>query len=201
MSHPVDITIYTGTELNALPKVLHDVVQAINLAFSRHESFFPKPRFFNPDELLEMLGPEGRCAVIHSHNSILASACIIPWSPPVGTAVAQALEQHRPNDALLVAKGRSYEIKTVITADTPEAKGKGLIGPCIEELVGRVRRPGESELLIWVRAVEHLNGAYWRRRGYELVGELEIKGKGSWNSVSEFEYATMAKRISWEGRG
>ncbi|KAM3069232.1 hypothetical protein ACMFMG_010747 [Clarireedia jacksonii] len=197
-----DISIYTGEELNASPKVLHDVVHAINLAFSKHQSTgFDPPRFANTDELLEMLGSEGLCAVIRFNVTILASASIIPWSPHPDSVVAQTLSEQRPKDSLLISRGLSYEIKTAITADTPEARGKGLVGACIQELVARLRGSGDDEMLLWVQTVEDQNGPYWRRRGYELVGPVEIKEKGMWGSTKEFRFATLVKRVSAGGSG
>ncbi|KAM3077917.1 hypothetical protein ACMFMF_004332 [Clarireedia jacksonii] len=202
MSHSGDISIYTGEELNASPKVLHDVVHAINLAFSKHQSTgFDPPRFANTDELLEMLGSEGLCAVIRFNVTILASASIIPWSPHPDSVVAQTLSEQRPKDSLLISRGLSYEIKTAITADTPEARGKGLVGACIQELVARLRGSGDDEMLLWVQTVEDQNGPYWRRRGYELVGPVEIKEKGMWGSTKEFRFATLVKRVSAGGSG
>jgi hypothetical protein len=196
-------TIYTAAELRALPNLLFDVFCAINDAFDKHSSSgIDSPRFIQSGELVDLLGKEGLCAIIHSNDSILASASVIPWRPDKGGIVDSALKA-RPDDLVLVDKSLSYEVKAAITADTPESRGRGLVSVCIESLVSRfftIHR-GESELLLWVHLAEIQNGLYWRRRGYEQIGPTEIKPKGTWESKIDFEHSTLLKRVNSQSYG
>ena len=198
MSQPMDVIIYTATDLQASQSLLHEIVRAINLAFTKETALkCTEPRFISDDQLLSTLGPDGLCAVARSNTGIMASASVVPWQPSSGGVVDWALRDSRPSDAALVDRGLSYELKAVITANTPESRGKGLVDLCTNALVSRLkqRHDDPDALLLWIQLAETENGAYWHRRGYEQVGPVEMKPKGTWGSENDFRFATSVKRI------
>jgi hypothetical protein len=198
MAHHFEFVIYTSKDLSTLPETLDDLFRIINLSFTQHRDHFETPRFTNAEEFLELLGPDGICAVVRLDTRIVASASAVPWHPDVGGSVYRTLKDERPNDFLLVEQGLSYELKAAVTADAPESRRKGLVERCIGELIARVadRHAGERRLLLWVQVAEDLNGAYWRRRGFEQVGPIEVRLKGSWGSSRDFNFATLVKSVS-----
>lgn len=192
----IDIRIYTSAELRAEPRLNASIVDVINAAFGKHEKWNGKLRFEAADELPAQIGGDGLCAVARSGDSMLGTACLKRWRPDAGGVVDQAL-QERPSDVKLADAGLSYEVKAVTTVDGPESRGKGLAGVMIQALLEHVwknRHPGK-EMLLWLQLSEELNGAYWRRRGYEQIGPVEVKPKGTWGSSHDFEFLTMVKRV------
>lgn len=199
MATPCKSKVYTATELMASRDDLNDIINLVNLAYMRNDHIgFSGPRFRGNDEFLAMLGADGLCSVICSEETVLATSSLLPWRPQEDGVVIEALQEHRPNDHSLVQKGLSYELKAVATADTPESRGRGLVETCINELALTlsIRHRGDSTLLLWVQILEDQNGGYWRRRGYEQVGPIETKPKGTWGSIKDFQFTTLVKRIS-----
>lgn len=199
MSH--EVAVHTAADLQARRQDLERIVNAINLAFTKMSNAgFEGPRFPISTDLLTMLGPHGLCAVVCSASgAVLASASSIPWRPDHGEVIENALKRDFPDEHGLVDKGLSYQVKAVVTAATPDARSKGLAGLCIQALVSRLstQHPGESELLLWILLAEDQNGNYWRRRGYEQVGPVEIKPKGMWGSANDFKFATLVKKVTF----
>jgi hypothetical protein len=199
MAQSIVIEVYTAKQLKDSPTTLDEAVKVINLAFRKMwDQGFEHPRFNNTNQLLEALGPEGMCAVARQNDQIIASASIVPWQPDAAGVVYQALQQDRPDDFALMTQGMSYELKAASTLNTPASRGKGLVGMCTTELVSRLhdRHSDVSRALLWVQIADDQNGAYWRRRGYEQVGPVEIKPKGLWASVRDFNFVTLVKHIN-----
>ncbi|ETN40597.1 uncharacterized protein HMPREF1541_04874 [Cyphellophora europaea CBS 101466] len=197
-SNDIQITIHTSASLDSNPKLLHSLVSAINTAFARHSAWNGTPRFHTPSELPTELGPDsGLCAIAHSGPTILGSASLRQWRPQANGAVDAALRS-MPQDLKLADAGQSYEVKAVITVDTPRARGKGLAGLMIQALLEKVQRErhGGKEVLLWIQLAEEQNGEYWRRRGgFERVGPVEMMPKGTWGCTHEFEFLTMVRRV------
>lgn len=201
-----EVVIYTASDLRAAPVELGAVVAAINLAFARHETAgFHGPRFAADADLLTMLGTHGICAVLRPSPSsglgqdvVRATGSAIPWRPQRGGEVEDALKAERPDEFRLVKRNLSYEVKAVVTTASPDTRGKGLAGLCVDALVQHLaaQHPGESELVLWIQLAENQNGPYWRRRGYEQVGGVEVKPKGMWGSERDFEFATLVKKVA-----
>lgn len=191
----INIIIYTKSDLQANTTLNNTIVDVINACFRKHVAFRGKLRFEDPSELADELGSEGLCAVAYLQDDILGSASIRQWRPAAGGVVDKALHE-QPSDLKLAQAGLSYEAKAIVTVDSPLSRGKGLAGTMIQALVEKVqqRHPGE-ELLLWLQLGEEQNGPYWRRRGYERVGPVEIKPKGTWGSTHDFEFCTMVRRI------
>lgn len=189
----ISIAVYTVADLQADPQFNESLVRTINIAFDRHKAFNGKPRFENAAELPQQIGPDGLCAVASAGDSLLGTASFRCWRP--SGVVNQALQQ-RPLDLKLADAGLSYEVKAIATVDGPISRGKGLASAMIQTLLKKMqdRHPGQ-DLLLWLQLSEEQNGEYWRRRGYEQVGPVEIMCKGTWGSSHDFEFVTMVKRI------
>ena len=54
----------------------------------------------------------------------------------------------------------------------------------------------EATLKLWVIVVEEVNRVYWRKRGFEQVGEELIRAKGEWGATREFGLIKMMKDVS-----
>lgn len=195
-SSRIDIAIYTSAELRADAQLNASIVNVINVAFSRHADFNGKLRFEDADELPQQIGVDGLCAVARSGDAILGTASFKRWRPVAGGAVDEALREH-PEDLKLADAGLSYEVKAVATVDSPESRGRGLAGVMIQALLEQVQRERHprKDILLWLQLSEEQNGAYWRRRGYEQIGPLEVLPKGTWGSTHDFEFLTMVKRM------
>ncbi|KPI36946.1 uncharacterized protein AB675_6064 [Cyphellophora attinorum] len=200
-SSDVSVAFYSRDDLRADPTVTKAIFDLINLAFMVHSQtigFHKKePRFWNTDEMLEMVGPNGVLAAASINGQLVASSSFVPWRPTPGGNVDQALKRDRPKDyALLEQGGPSYEVKAVVTLQGPTTSRQGLAGVVNEALLKHVdqRHPGQ-DVLLWIGIAEAQAGPYWRRRGYERVGDIEIKPTGTWGSDHPFEYMTCIKRV------
>jgi hypothetical protein len=194
---PEDLPIlfYSLRELSADPELSTKIADLINACWTKHKGFQNKPRFANTAELWEMLGEDGICAVAMSGTEMVGSASLRSWRPD--GVVDEALRRERPLDAELVDQGLSYEVKAVVTLDSPISRGRGLSGFMIQALLSQVqRRHHGEEILFWLQIAEEQNGSYWRRRGgYEQVGPVEIKPQGTWGALKDFEFLTMVQRM------
>jgi hypothetical protein len=206
-SSDVSVAFYSWDELRADPVITKAIFDLINTAFMIHSEtigFHKKePRFWDTDAMLEMVGPEGVLATASVNNQLVASSSFVPWRPTRGGDVDQALQRDRPKDyALLEQGGPSYEVKAVVTLQGPTTSRQGLAGVVNEALLKHVdqRHPGQ-DVLLWIGIAEAQAGPYWRRRGYERVGDIEIKPKGTWGSDYPFEYMTCLKRVHMSKSG
>lgn len=201
----VHIKIYTSADLQADPHLNNSIVDVVNAAFTRHASFNSKLRFEYPEKLVEQIGTDGLCAVAYSGDSqdsssatMLGTASLRHWHPTPGGVVDDALREDRPAaDLKLVEAGLSYELKAIATVDGPESRGKGLAGVMTQTLLEYVqeKRHQGRDVLLWLQLSEEQNGDYWRRRGYEQVGPVEVMPKGTWGATHDFEFLTMVKRM------
>ena len=199
-SPEVSTSFYNREDFQNNPRLTQEVVDVINTAFRTHSENIGfhkhEDRFSTPAGLPEMLGPHGICAVARIDNIIGATGALIPWRPKVGGIIDDALKLDRPDDFALAETGNSYEVKTVTTVEGPTTARKGLASRIVDALIveGDKRHPGE-DVLLWVQIAEEQAGPYWRKRGYERVGPIEIKPAGTWSSENPFQFLTLVKRV------
>jgi hypothetical protein len=86
------ITIYRISEFLSQPDLLHSLVTMINNAYLKHKEFEAGLRFEYDLQMVEHLGESGICAVMHSGETIVATASLIKWRPPTGGPVDEALK-------------------------------------------------------------------------------------------------------------
>lgn len=92
-----------------------------------------------------------------------------------------------------------FELSTV--AAVRGLRGKGFADQCVRavELATATREgreaTSEKELTLWLRTIEHHNGAYWTRRGFKIV-ESCVGPKGMWGAEREFVVLTMKRPIA-----
>lgn len=188
--------IYTVKDLVDNPALLREIVSLINSVYvAPEEEFEPELRFEKDQDLVDQFGKELICAVIRSEGHMLATASITPWHEYKDTDADVSFKKMRPDDYHLVESGESYEIRAVSVADTPASRKKGLATICIKALQEAVfARNGGTDFLVWVHTKEKVNGAYWRRRGFQNI-LIEWKPVGFWGALREFRYATLVKKI------
>jgi hypothetical protein len=196
-SAPEDLPIvfYSPQKLRTDLELSNRIADLINACWTKHKGFQNKPRFENTVELWEMLGEDGICAVAIAGKEMVGSASLRSWRPD--GVVDDALRRERPRDAELVDRGLTYEVKAIVTLDSPMSRGRGLSGVMIQGLLSQVQKRHRGEdVLFWLQIAEEQNGPYWRRRGgYEQVGPVEIKPKGTWGALRDFEFLTMVQRM------
>lgn len=133
-------------------------------------------RLPNPESIHAALGHDGIFAVIYEpHDATTPIAC------------AATKRWKHDLEGLNEAGEDGWEIITVTTR--VEWMRRGLAGRCVDALVAdviRQAREGEkrergSKVKIWVHTVEDLNGAYWRKKGWEEVRSYD-KPAGHWGS-------------------
>jgi hypothetical protein len=90
----------------------------------------------------------------------------------------------------------------VASRNSPSYRKQGFTSRCIDALIVHFSsRIPESisipaSLKLWVIVVEEVNRVYWRKRGFEQVGEELIRPKGAWNAAREFGLINMMKVVA-----
>ncbi|RMZ78960.1 hypothetical protein DV737_g3725, partial [Chaetothyriales sp. CBS 132003] len=194
------VEVVSLAELADDPVLLHELVDAINTAFRGQENFpSDRLRYQYDSEMVDESSGDRLCAVMRLEGKIIATASVEQCRPAAGGPVDLALKTTRPSDFLLAEEGLIWEVKAVATMDSPETRGRGLAGQCIvalqHEIVSHNSLAREKGLLLWIQTIEKQNGIYWRRRGYELVGQSELKPAGTWGATSGFWHSTLVKRL------
>ncbi|KAJ4300038.1 hypothetical protein N0V90_005287 [Kalmusia sp. IMI 367209] len=141
-----------------------------------------------------MLGEDGMIATVYAAKS----------SPPEKidqdeelVAAAGVSRWHGSFDGIGADSEEGWEIKAVTSKS---GWGKmGLVGRCIDALTSslialekeKLEKDGEEEgkVNLWLHAVEEVNGAYWRRRGWKDVRYFDEPvgawGNKIWGQVNE----------------
>jgi len=78
----------------------------------------------------------------------------------------------------------------------PQYIKRGLVDLCTKTLERELlaQTPKDKQLKFWVRVVEHVNGPYWRRKGFVEV-ERQTMEYGHWGYACVWEMVTMEKVI------
>lgn len=146
-------------------------------------------RFKSPNEINEMLGPNGIFAVIYDGETPVAVAGGVPWK--------QGLQE------LALERETGYEIKTV-TVD-PKVVKRGLATRCMEIVIKKLievekkKRDesgifGDGKMKLWIQSTEYVNGDYWRGRGYKDVRNYEMPA-GFWSARIPFTLLVQAREV------
>ncbi|EKG16402.1 hypothetical protein MPH_06371 [Macrophomina phaseolina MS6] len=165
------LQLFTPAELQTRPALVKELAFMCNVAWSGREGFHT-PRFFHDHELLENLADDSVCAVIlSSAGEPVATASIKPW----GTDLS----------------GANVELSVVAAAQ--HVRGKGFADRCVRAVENAaIERAGGREVTLWIKTVEHHNGAYWKRRGFAVV-EASKGPAGMWGAEKDFVLLTMAR--------
>jgi Acetyltransferase (GNAT) family len=86
-----------------------------------------------------------------------------------------------------------YELFSVCTHN--KYRKKGYAEWCVNVLQDRLlSQAGGKEVNLWTRVVDHLNGPYWQRRGFEVVDFVDCP-KGMWHAKEDFRLLMMRKKL------
>lgn len=55
----------------------------------------------------------------------------------------------------------------------------------------------QGSLVLWIQAAECLNGAYWRKRGYQEI-RRSTQGEGVWGCQTSFELVVLKKTVQFD---
>lgn len=198
-------TLYTPSDLRADPALVTEITDLINDAFYRSKLQDPVKwrqargrRFPTHDLYFEMLGQDGVVVAIFDKDDrkrkVVAVAAAVPW------AGGWKQEGAGSEDG--------WEIKAVAVDGSEQYLRRGLavqMYTFLEQyLVAETKKSGRSTtgrrmtekdcLTFWILAAECINGAYWRKRGYELVRK-DIYGPPTWGCQTEFEMIVLKKDV------
>jgi len=134
-------------------------------------------RIKHPTQLADDLGPDGACAIITDTDTgrVVATVSANPY-----TLYAKDREWTGFNDGGYQSGSHFMLFAVAVVAD-PRYRKMGLVGRCITELEKWLSQRKEV-VAVWVKCVEHVNGVYWRKRGFvEVYREERPPGSyGSW---------------------
>lgn len=111
----------------------------------------------------------------------------------------------------------NWEIKLCSSLESPKYRGKGLMISCVDALVARLREQQQQQrqqatapdsdgehdrplanlpIKLWITSLEGTgNTEYWLRRGFEMVGEVDVAPEGTWTSTREIRISTLSKVV------
>ena len=100
-----------------------------------------------------------------------------------------------------------WEIKIVCVDGDPKYHHRGLAVQLlnfleqyliVRETIQREQKglQGQRVLSLWILAAECLNGAYWRKRGYEVVRK-KTWGPGTWSCKTSFEMVVLRRNVTF----
>lgn len=150
---------------------------------------FSASRFRSPNEITEMLGPDGLFAVIYNGEAPIAVAGGVPWK--------------QGSQELALEGETGYEIKTVTVDPTVVKKGLATrcMGVVIKKLIEIEKKTraesgtfSDGKLKLWIQSTEYVNGDYWRGRGYRDVRNYEMPA-GFWSARIPFTMLVQAKEV------
>ena len=92
-----------------------------------------------------------------------------------------------------------WEVFSVATLGIPRYRKKGLVDQCLrkvdQELLQRAKLAHvegyKHKVQMWLHTIDEVNGTYWRKKGFQDVGERHILPKGVWNKELDFTLVKM----------
>ncbi|KAH7082858.1 hypothetical protein BKA63DRAFT_138953 [Paraphoma chrysanthemicola] len=138
---------------------------------------------------------------LNRRGKVIACAAALPWKGGWNKEGAGTEE--------------GWEIKAVCVAGDEKYLRKGLAVQVMQvledELVknakaqlravakgeGSVEEARRDSVALWILAAECLNGAYWRKRGYEEL-RRSTEGNGTWACKTSFELVVFRKQVKYE---
>jgi GNAT superfamily N-acetyltransferase len=181
--------LHTASAIRSDPALAHTITTFVNegYRYKSNQNWHPdpSPRFPNPDSIHSELGDDGLFAVIYdprNETRPIACAAMTRW--------------HGDLEGYVAAGERGWEIKTVTTQ--VDWMRRGLAGRCVGALAERAVEDedcgSERKVQIWVQAVEELNGAYWRKKGWVEVRAYQ-KPVGHWGSKLGYRLLVMLQEF------
>ncbi|OSS44029.1 hypothetical protein B5807_11338 [Epicoccum nigrum] len=199
---------YTQAYLQTNPCLTTQITSLVNDAFARSKKADPQKwgenpeiRFPDNDSYFSMLGDEGIVAMIFDENTkdrkVVAVAGAIPWQggwKKEGAGFEEGWEIKAvavDGDARYFRQGLAVQLYSFLE--------KVLISMSKKLGVSTTGRPfnQEDQLPFWILAAECINGAYWRRRGYEFVRK-DVYEAPTWGVLTSVEIVALRKVLPFE---
>jgi hypothetical protein len=190
--------LYHAKEIRANPTLAATLTAFVNKGFMAQTKIphaveiwadFSTGRFKSPNEINEMLGPDGLFAVIYDGEAPVAVAGGVPWK--------------QGSQELALEGETGYEIKTVTVDPTVVKKGLATrcMGVVIKKLIEIEEKKraengtvGDGKLKLWIQSTEYVNGDYWRGRGYKDMRNYKMPA-GFWSARIPFTMLVQAKEV------
>ena len=208
-------TIFTPSELRSNPRLSKSITQLVIDAF--HRSHEPDPvkwdntgsRFEDEEGLHLLLSGAGSVIALifddaasanengsingEETRKVVACASLVPWK---GGWEKEGADTET-----------GWEIKIVCVDGDPKYHRRGLAVQLLNFLeqylivrgtieLEQKGLQGQRVLSLWILAAECLNGAYWRKRGYQEVRK-RTWGPGTWSCKTSFEMVVLRKDITF----
>ena len=199
---------YTRTYLETDPLLTTKIASLVNDAFARSQKSDPEKwgenpeiRFLDNDSYFDMLGDEGIVAMIFDDNTkdrkVVAVAAALLWKggwKKEGAGIEEGWEIKAvavDGDARYLRQGLAVQLCSFLE--------KELIISSKKSGVSTTGRPFDhrDQLTFWILAAECINGAYWRKKGYELVRK-DVYEAPTWGVLTSFEMVVLRKVIPFE---
>ena len=208
-------TLFTPSELKSNPTLSKSITQLVNDAFYRsYERDTVKwdnseSRFSDEEGLHTLLSGAGSVIALifddaasangngsingQANRKVVACASLIPWKGGWEKECAST--------------ETGWEIKIVCVDGDPKYHRRGLAIQLLDFLqqylivretiqLEQKGLKGQRVLSLWILAAECLNGAYWRKRGYEQVRK-KTWGPGTWSCKTSFEMVVLRRDVTF----
>lgn len=195
-STPV-LLLHHASAIRADPELAQTITTLVNEGYRnlppetalRWDRSAIEDRLSTPTAIHDTIGPEGMFAVAYDARD---------QTTPLACGAARRWKHDL--EGFSAAGEAGWEIITVTTR--LGWTRRGLAGQCIdalvENLVGQAHEDGSDQALkIWVQAVECLNGAFWKNKGWTEVRSYE-KPVGHWGSKLGYSLLVLLKNIEVE---
>ena len=215
--------IETFTQVDLLKQsFLHELRDVINASYyDTGASSYTKngPRLKSDTQLADELQETGFTAIAFAQNSIIGTASLkislldpeeAPWKLP-GYFEHFSADQILSGSSAVHSSGEEYrnapwsggfELVAVAIKPDPLYRRKGiakcLVRACEEELKKRMTLVGDTGLsrsCITLRCIREIQGAYWLKRGFRVVGE-QYYPPFTWDYSRGFVLWAMERRLS-----
>ncbi|KAH7093441.1 hypothetical protein FB567DRAFT_515348 [Paraphoma chrysanthemicola] len=134
-------------------------------------------------------------------EKVIACAAALPWKggwnkEGAGTEVGWEIK------AVCVAGDKKY-LKKGLAVQVMQALEDELVRNAKAQWRASAKREMSAEdarrgsVALWILAAECLNGAYWRKRGYEEL-RRSTEGSGTWGCKTSFELVVFRKEVKYE---
>ncbi|KIV92515.1 hypothetical protein PV10_03806 [Exophiala mesophila] len=150
-------------------------------------------RFSGVNDLTESLGEFGICAVVQDMwNKQLPIAMVgaKPWP-----------EKAHPTAFDSQLGCLHWQIGPAASEVSPEYRSKGFVEQCLAALQDRLLQMSSgNSISLWVSVAIELdrNIRYWKRRGFEQIGDPRIVPIGQWHLSKSFNLVDMKKEVGLE---
>ena len=208
-------TLFTPSDLKSNPTLSKSTTQLVNDAFYRSYERdtarwdHSESRFSDEEGLHTLLSEAGSVIALifddaasanengsikeEESRKVVACASLVPWK---GGWEKEGSDTET-----------GWEVKIVCVDGDPHYHHRGLAVQLLNFLeqylivretiqLEQKGLQGQRVLSLWILAAECLNGAYWRKRGYEVVRK-KTWGPGTWSCKTSFEMVVLRRDVTF----